>query len=67
MPGLAGHLSRRERALFVQEALDRHLRGLLEGFVDEFDLGELAVGRELPVGTDPDVLGDVGPLPHGLT
>ena len=35
--------------LLVQEALDAHLRGLLEGHEHGLDLGDLAVVRELAV------------------
>lgn len=42
-----------QKQLFVHEALDAHLRGLLERLVHDFHLLELTVGRQCLVCIDP--------------
>ena len=46
--------------LFVEETLDAHLRGLLEGGEHHFHFGKLAVGRQAAVGAGTDLFRDVG-------
>ena len=47
------------RGLFVEEALDAHLWGLLERFEHHFYLADLAVAWEKTVGVDADIFRDV--------